>query len=152
MTQKDSLNIISYLTLKLNSSIAFGVAENELVLIFPNGGQSFLSNETIEVIWETFGESSEEVDLYYSIGQDSLRYKNKYCTLSDNWVEIASGVENTGTYTLDLSTIGVQDSIRIKIISGTTCDINGHFFNILNSSRINNYKQKKTKVSLKNNN
>ena len=150
MTQEDSLNIISYLTLKLSSSIAFGVAENELVLTYPNGGQSFFSNENIEIQWETFGESSEIVDLYYSIGQDSLRYKKKYCTLSDDWVEIASGIENTGTYSLDLSTIGAQDSIRIKIISGTTCDINGHFFDILSPSRINNLKQKKTKVSFKN--
>jgi len=150
MTQEDSLNIISYLTLKLSSSIAFGVAENELVLTYPNGGQSFFSNENIEIQWETFGESSEIVDLYYSIGQDSLRYKKKYCTLSDDWIEIASGIENTGTYSLDLSTIGAQDSIRIKIISGTTCDINGHFFDILSPSRINNLKQKKTKVSFKN--
>ena len=150
MTQEDSLNIVSYLTLKLSSSIAFGVAENELVLTYPNGGQSFFSNENIEIQWETFGESSEIVDLYYSIGQDSLRYKKKYCTLSDDWVEIALGIENTGTYSLDLSTIGAQDSIRIKIISGTTCDINGHFFDILNSSRINNLKQKKTKGSFKN--
>ena len=150
MTQEDSLNIISYLTLKLSSSIAFGVAENELVLTYPNGGQSFFSNENIEIKWETFGESSEIVDLFYSVGQDSLRYKNKYCTLSDDWVEIASGIENTGTYELDLSTIGAQDSIRIKIISGTTCDINGHFFDILNSSRINNLEQKKTKFTSKN--
>ena len=119
-------------------------------MTYPNGGQSFFSNENIYITCETFGESSVNVDLYYSVGLDSLPYKKKYCTLSDDWVEIASGIENTGTYELDLSTIGAQDSIRIKIISGTTCDINGHFFDILNSSRINNLKQKKTKVSFKN--
>ena len=151
LTQKDSLNILSYLTLKLSSSIAFGAAENELALTFPNGGQTLFSNESIEILWETYGESSEIVDLFYSIGNDSLRFKKKYCSLSDGWVEIESGVDNKGSYTLDLSTIGALDSVRIKIISGTACDVNGHFFNISSPSRANNHNQRKTEISLKRN-
>ena len=148
LTQKDSLNILSFLTLKLSSSIAFGAAQNELILTYPNGSQNFTVNETIDILWETFGESSEIIDLYYSVGYDSLRYKNKYCTLTDGWTAIATGIENTGSYSLELSSIGVQDSIRLKIISGTVCDINGYYFNIVNQGRFNQKDQGKTKISL----
>ena len=61
---------------------------------------------------------------------------------------IATGVENTGSYSLELSSIGVQDSIRLKIISGTVCDINGYYFNIVNQGRFNQKDQGKTKISL----
>ena len=86
--------------------------------------------------------------MYYSVGYDSLRYKNKYCTLTDEWTAIATGIENTGSYSLELSSIGVQDSIRLKIISGTVCDINGYYFNIVNQGRFNQKDQGKTKISL----
>ena len=150
LTQKDSLNILSYLTLKLSSSIAFGVPQNELVLISPNGGEIFPVNNEILIEWETYGESTEIVDLYYSVGSDSLRYKKKNCSFTDGWIEIESGIDNNKMYKWDISNIEIQDSIRIKIISGTTCDINGHFFSIISPSRINSSIQKKTKISLKN--
>ncbi len=148
LTQKDSLNILSFLTLKLSSSIAFGAAQNELILTYPNGSQNFTVDETIDILWETFGESSEIIDLYYAVGYDSLMYKNKYCTLTDGWTAIATGIENTGSYSLELSAIGVQDSVRLKIISGTVCDINGYYFNIVNQGRFNQKDQRKTKISL----
>lgn len=139
LSTQDYLEISSFMTFTLSSSGAFAPVNNEIVITSPNGGQSFQNDETVEIRWQSYGSGSEEVDLFYSVTGDTNTYKPKYCNLTDNWIEIGSGLENSGSYQWDLSASGISetDSLRIKIITsdGKSCDINGHYISITNSAR-----------------
>ena len=144
MSVEDYLDISSFITFTLSSSGAFGSAKNELIMTYPNGGQTLYSNEAYEITWASYGTSSETVDLYYSTGGDTNTYKQGYCVFTDNWTLIAGGLDNLGSYEWDLSSSGLSDtdSLRLKIISsnGQACDINGHYIKVRNPSNTAGYR------------
>ena len=144
MSVEDYLDISSFITFTLSSSGAFGSAKNELIMTYPNGGQTLYSNETYDITWASYGTSSETVDLYYSTGGDTNTYKQGYCVFTDNWTLIAGGLENLGSYEWDLSSSGLSDtdSLRLKIIAsnGQACDINGHYIKVRNPSNTAGYR------------
>ena len=144
MSVEDYLDISSFITFTLSSSGAFGSAKNELIMTYPNGGQTLYSNEAYEITWASYGTSSETVDLYYSTGGDTNTYKQGYCVFTDNWTLIAGGLDNLGSYEWDLSSSGLSDtdSLRLKIISsnGEACDINGHYLKVRNPSNTAGYR------------
>ena len=151
MSVEDYLDISSFITFTLSSSGAFGSAKNELILTYPNGGQTLFTNGSYEVTWASYGTSSETVDLYYSTGGDTNTYKPGYCVYTENWTLIEGGLDNSGSYAWDLSSSGLSetDSLRLKIIAsnGESCDINGHYVKIRNSSNTAGYKPIRSKVS-----
>ena len=138
LSTEDYLDISSYITFTLSSSGAFGSANNELIITYPNGGQTLNTSDNHEITWASYGTSSEKVDLYYSTEGDTNTYKKGYCVSTENWTLIASGLDNTGSYDWNLSSSGIADtdSLRLKIIAsnGEACDINGHYIKIRNSS------------------
>ncbi|MBT5759867.1 MAG: hypothetical protein HOI55_09455 [Candidatus Marinimicrobia bacterium] len=149
---EDYLEISSFITFRLSSSGAFAAVNNELVLTWPNGGQTLYTNESYDILWKSYGLSDDEsVDLYYSTSGDTNTYKPGYCVLTTNWTLIDSDIDNSGSYNWDLSSSGLldTDSLRLKIISadGKSCDINGHYLKIRNPGRSNQYLKQKTKVS-----
>ena len=134
---EDYLDISSFITFTLSSSGAFGSAKNELILTYPNGGQTFYTNGTYEIKWTSYGESNEKVDLYYSTIGDTTTYLPSYCLSIENWTLIESGLDNSGSYNWNLnsSSLSETDSLRIKIVAsnGEACDINGHYIKIRDS-------------------
>ena len=96
------------------------------------------TSDSHEITWASYGTSSEKVDLYYSTGGDTNTYKQGYCIFTENWILIAGGLDNTGSYEWNLSSSGIADtdSLRLKIIAsnGEASDINGHYVKIRNSS------------------
>ena len=152
---EDYLEISSFITFRLSSSGAFGAVNPELIITYPNGGQTLYTDQTYEILWSVGGESEEKVDLYYSTAGDSATYKSANCVLTDNWTEIESGLSNLGSYSWDLSTSGLSetDSLRLKIVSsnGKACDINGHYLKIKSSSRSNRLLRGKQKLSMRDN-
>jgi hypothetical protein len=152
---EDYLEISSFITFRLSSSGAFGAVNPELIITYPNGGQTLYTDQTYEILWSVGGESEEKVDLYYSTTGDSATYKSANCVLTDNWTEIESGLSNLGSYSWDLSTSGLSetDSLRLKIVSsnGKACDINGHYLKIRSSSRSNRLLRGKQKLSMRDN-
>jgi hypothetical protein len=136
---EDYLEISSFITFRLSSSGAFASVENELVITYPNGGETLYLDQAYEILWKTFGTSEESVDLYYAISGNAEIYKPANCVIANEWTEIESGIENVGSYEWDLSSSGLDetDSLRIKIISsdGKSCDINGYFLKVRNSAR-----------------
>jgi len=152
---EDYLEISSFITFRLSSSGAFGEAKPELIITYPNGGQTLYNDQTYEILWSVGGSSSEKVDLYYSTHGDSTTYNSANCVLTDNWTEIESGLDNLGSYSWDLATSGLSetDSLRLKIVSsnGKACDINGHYIKIGSSSRSNRMNRPKQKLSMKGN-
>ena len=148
---EDYLDISSFITFTLSSSGAFGSAKNELIMLYPNGGQTLYTNESYEINWASYGTSSEAVDLYYSTGGDTNTYKPGYCVYTDNWTLIEGGLDNSGSYDWDLSSSGLAetDSLRLKIIAsnGESCDINGHYVKIRNSSNTAGHTPLRSKIS-----
>ena len=149
---EDYMEISSFITFRLSSSGAFGEVNPELIITYPNGGQTLYANSTYEILWSVGGSSSEKVDLYYSTHGDSTTYKAANCVLTDNWTEIESGLDNLGSYSWDLATSGLSetDSLRLKIVSsnGKACDINGHYIKIRSPSRSNRMNRPKQKLSM----
>ena len=149
---EDYMEISSFITFRLSSSGAFGEVNPELIITYPNGGQTLYNDQTYEILWSVGGSSSEKVDLYYSTHGDSTTYKAANCVLTDNWTEIESGLDNLGSYSWDLATSGLSetDSLRLKIVSsnGKACDINGHYIKIRSPSRSNRMNRPKQKLSM----
>ena len=152
LSVEDYLEISSFITFRLSSSGAFGEAKPELIITYPNGGQTLYNDQTYEILWSVGGSSSEKVDLYYSTHGDSTTYNSANCVLTDNWTEIESGLDNLGSYSWNLATSGLSetDSLRLKIVSsnGKACDINGHYIKIGSSSRSNRMNRPKQKLSM----
>ena len=148
---EDYLDISSFITFTLSSSGAFGSAKNELIMLYPNGGQTLYTNESYEITWASYGTSSETVDLYYSTGGDTNTYKPSYCVYTDNWTLIEGGLDNSGSYDWNLSSSGLAetDSLRLKIIAsnGESCDINGHYVKIRSSSSTAGHTLLRSKIS-----
>ena len=148
---EDYLDISSFITFTLSSSGAFGSAKNELIMTYPNGGQTLNTSDSHEITWASYGTSSEKVDLYYSTGGDTNTYKQSYCVFTENWTLIAGGLDNTGSYEWNLSSSGIADtdSLRLKIIAsnGEACDINGHYVKIRSSSNTIGNDFLKSKIS-----
>ena len=155
LSVEDYMEISSFITFRLSSAGAFGVANPELIITYPNGGQTLYTNSTCNILWSVEGKSSEKVDLYYSTFGDSTTYKATNCVLTDNWTEIESGLDNLGSYSWDLATseLSETDSLRLKIIysNGDACDINGHYIKIRSPSRSTRMKRPKQKLSMKGN-
>ena len=151
MSVEDYLDISSFITFTLSSSGAFGSAKNELIITYPNGGQTLYTNDTYDILWASYGKSNESVDLYYSTGGDTNTYKPGYCVFTENWTLIEGGLDNSGSYSWDLSASGLSetDSLRIKIVAsnGESCDINGHYIKIRDPSRSNTFLFTKPSVS-----
>ena len=144
MSVEDYLDISSFITFTLSSSGAFGSAKNELIMTYPNGGQTLYINETYNITWASYGTSNETVDLYYSTEGDTNTYKQGYCVFTDNWTLIAGGLDNLGSYEWDLSSSDLSDtdSLRLKIIAsnGQACDINGHYIKVRDPSNTAGYR------------
>ena len=154
LSVEDYLEISSFITFTLSSSGAFGSVKNELVLTYPNGGQTFYTDELYEILWKSYGTSNETIDLYYSTDGDSNTYKPGYCVYTDNWSLIAGNLDNSGSYNWDLSSSGLidTDSLRIKVIAsnGESCDINGHYIKIRGPARASGPRGRKPNVSWSN--
>ena len=93
---------------------------------------------------ELFGNTNETLDLWYSTSDasdstfDSTKYLPRNCTVTEGWVEIVSGIENTGSYKWSLNGVPITDYLRIKIIeskASPACDINGYYVKIVSPGR-----------------
>ena len=134
ISNEDYLEISSFITFTLSSSGTFGTPQNELILTYPNGGETLYTNETCKITWKSLGAGSESVDLYYSVAGDTNTYKPSFCKATDNWVLIQGDLDNSLEYDWNLADASLTstDSLRIKIIAsnGESCDINGHYVKI----------------------
>ena len=152
---EDYLEISSFITFRLSSSGVFGDANPELLITYPNGGETLYLDQAFDILWKVFGKSDDTIDLYYSISGNPEVYKTANCVIADEWIEIETEIVNTGSFNWDLSSSGLDetDSLRIKIVStdGKSCDINGYFLKLRNSERsgMGNRFSRNSKINLK---
>ena len=151
LSVNDYLEIGSFINFKVSSSGAFATANSEVVIVYPNGGQTLFTNKTHNIQWRVYGDDISSVDIHYSVSSDSNlnAYVEGYWTginggvIAEN-IPIASGLNS---YEWDLTGFPESDSVRIRIVSVENVvldqktkeyvkarDINGWYFKIKNSS------------------
>tara|TARA_Y100000741_G_scaffold183394_1_gene139347 strand:- start:5025 stop:8408 length:3384 start_codon:yes stop_codon:yes gene_type:complete len=141
LTTGDYLDINSSVTFSLSSTGMSDPAPNEIVVKYPNGGESLDKDLPMMIKWKTYG-SVSKVDLAYFVGG------KPDADIDDGWTDITTEISNVDSFSwTPSSTTGIdaimssskKDSVRIRVKStdGKTRDMSGWFFSLfVNSSSI----------------
>ena len=122
----DAIDIKSFITFRVSSTGILGPTENDIVILYPNGGENLESGgDPVVVKWKTYGEISK-IDVHY---EDA--------TNPGLWQEIASEIDNKDSVlwsTVDMSGNGlIMDRARIRIKDSKNIelyDISGWYFSV----------------------
>lgn len=129
----DEINIKSFITFRVASSGVLGKTENDIVLLYPNGGETLFAGTDYMIRWKTYGEVSN-VNIHYAIGKN---------VTEDQWQEIEMNLSNIDSLSWTPSVIADSVRIRIQDTNSKLNDISGWYFSISggqysrNSSLIN---------------
>ena len=128
LTSEDYIDISTFLIFRLISTGMMDAAPDEIVILYPNGGESLTLGEEYTIKWKTYG-SVSSVDLAYATGSNPAE---------DDWNDIASGEVNVDSLTW--SPVTISDSIRIRVCDPDsyneqtgkykTEDISGWYFSV----------------------
>jgi hypothetical protein len=128
LTSEDYIDISTFLIFRLISTGMMDAAPDEIVILYPNGGESLTLGEEYTIKWKTYG-SVSSVDLAYATGSNPAE---------DDWNDIASGEVNVDS--LIWSPVTISDSIRIRVCDPDsyneqtgkykTEDISGWYFSV----------------------
>ena len=133
LTTGDYLDINSSVTFSLSSTGMGAPAPNEIVIKFPNGGESIDKDTEVFIKWKTYG-SISKVDLAYFSGSDPDMEKD------DGWINISTEIANVDSFSwTPSSTAGLtsaKDSLRIRVKSsdGKIRDMSGWYFSVTEKS------------------
>ena len=133
LTTGDYLDINSSVTFSLSSTGMGSPAPNEIVVKFPNGGESLDKDTQYSIKWKTYGTISK-VDLSYFFGSSADLEKD------EGWVEISTEIANVDSFSwIPSSTTGLssaKDSLRIRVKSsdGKIRDMSGWYFSVTEKS------------------
>ena len=133
LTTGDYLDINSSVTFSLSSTGMGSPAPNEIVVKFPNGGESLEKDTQYSIKWKTYGTISK-VDLSYFFGSSADLEKD------EGWVEISTEIANVDSFSwIPSSTTGLssaKDSLRIRVKSsdGKIRDMSGWYFSVTEKS------------------
>ena len=133
LTTGDYLDINSSVTFSLSSTGMGAPAPNEIVIKFPNGGESIDKDTEVSIKWKTYG-SIPKVDLAYFSGSDPDMEKD------DGWINISTEIANADSFSwTPSSTTGLtsaKDSLRIRVKSsdGKIRDMSGWYFSVTEKS------------------
>ncbi len=103
LTSEDYIDIRTFLIFRLSSTGMMSSAPDEIVMLYPNGGETLTSGEEYNIKWKTYG-SVSTVDVHYAIGGNPAE---------SDWEEIAGAEENIDS--LAWTPSEESDSIRIRI-------------------------------------
>jgi hypothetical protein len=129
MTTLDYLDINSFITFRLSNTGMMNAAEPELVITWPNGGDTLYADQTYEILWNTYGDVST-INLDYSTSENPELNNSEY------WSPIIQGIDNMGSYSWTPGeTSGfpsTHDNIRLRLSKGdgTIRDMNGYYIHI----------------------
>ena len=68
LSKEDYLEINSFITFRLGSGGISGSSGDELIITYPNGGETFNNGEPNNIKWQSFGKGVQKVDLHYANG------------------------------------------------------------------------------------
>lgn len=140
LSTTDYIDVSTMMTVRLSSTGMDAPASNELVITYPNGGETLAIDQEINITWKSYGDAVSSVDISYAKGTDP--------NLGDDaqWVTIATSEDNDGSYAWTPNhTTGIdnslllssqKDSLRIRIASssGSLKDMNGWYFSVTGST------------------
>ncbi|MCK5330936.1 MAG: hypothetical protein KAK01_05995, partial [Candidatus Marinimicrobia bacterium] len=135
LSLEDYIEIKSFMTFEISSTGVMEPAPGELVIVYPNGGDSLNVLELITIRWRTFGKV-KNVNLDYSIVTDpDIENDQDWTALESNWTAIA----NVDSFVWDASTIiqdipsAQRDSVRIRISDAGSdiSDMSGWYFTLM---------------------
>lgn len=128
MTVNDYIDISTFLVLRMSNTGMFEAAPDELVILYPNGGESLTFGDIYFIKWKTYG-SISTVDLHYATVTDPT---------NDDWVEIGAEIVNIDS--ISWIPAVMSDSVRLRIRDPNsfdsktgkykTEDISGWYFSI----------------------
>jgi hypothetical protein len=153
LSVNDYLEVGSFITFKVSSSGVFATANSELVIVYPNGGQTLFTDQKYNIQWRAYGDDISAVDIYYSTSSDSniSAFAEGYWTgLNGGLIaEDVASVSGLNSYEWNLTGFAENDSIRIRIVSNEKVildenteqyikarDINGWYIKTQNSSAV----------------
>ena len=129
----DYLDINSNVTFTVSSTGLTSTVSPEIVVKYPNGGQTLSKDNEVMIKWKTYG----TVDL---INVDYFAGTKPDVDIDEGWTNIAKDIENvdslswtpSSTDGINSMTEGLRDSIRIRIKSsdGKVRDMSGWYFKI----------------------
>jgi hypothetical protein len=103
LTSEDNIDISTFMTFRLSSTGMIEPASNEIVILYPNGGETLAPGVENIIKWKTYGTvPTVNVD-FAIIGNPS----------DADWIEIASAEENVDS--LFWTPSMASDSVRIRI-------------------------------------
>ncbi|RMF06688.1 MAG: hypothetical protein D6762_08945, partial [Candidatus Neomarinimicrobiota bacterium] len=133
----DYFGIQSTITFRISST---GMLENpadELVLVFPNGGETLDLNRDYVIKWQTYGNISK-VNLDYAVGAHTIWSNDAI------WNTIATEVTNVDSFVwtpvtstgISSLTLSQRDSLRIRVkdTGSDVSDKSGWYFKIVDTS------------------
>ncbi len=133
MSTADYIDINSNITFNLSSTGMTSGAPNEIVVKYPNGGQTLNKDNPLTIKWKTFG-TVDQVNVAYSAGT------NPDMTKDEGWTNIQTELTNvdslvwtpSATTGINSMASSLRDSVRIRIQStdGKTVDMSGWYFTI----------------------
>ena len=126
-SMKDTVEILSFMTFLVKSTGLLEEAEDEIVIIYPNGGEFFTTGEQVIIRWRSLGReiSSSNVEIFRST------VENPEMDEDSDWISISGGaIANVDSmiWTPSIS----SDSLWLKICDeeGSICDKTGWFFRV----------------------
>ena len=114
----DAIDIRSFITFRVASSGVFGSTENDIVILYPNGGENLVAASDYMIRWKTYG-SISNVDVHYAIGANPS---------DDDWEDIEVNIVNNDSLAWTPSFIADSVRIKIKDASSELNDISGWYF------------------------
>jgi hypothetical protein len=116
----DAIDIKSFITFRVASTGILGPTENDVVILYPNGGENLVAGSDYMIRWKTYGPISN-VDVHYAIGANPS---------DDDWEEIEVNIVNNDS--LAWTPPFIADSVRIKIKDSNSelYDISGWYFSV----------------------
>ncbi len=133
----DYLGIESTITFRISSTGMLENPSDELVVLYPNGGETLNINSDYIIRWKTYG-TIDKVNLDYTVGAHTIMSN------PDIWNSIAAEIANVDSFLwTPVTTSGISaltltqtDSLRIRVSDAASDvnDISGYYFHISSSS------------------
>jgi hypothetical protein len=116
----DAIDIRSFITFRVASTGVFGATENDIVLLYPNGGENLLAGTDYMIRWKTYG----------TVGNVDVQFATGVNPSEDQWEEIDANIVNNDS--LAWTPTFLEDSVRIRIkdSSSELNDISGWYFSV----------------------
>jgi len=129
----DAIDIKSFITFRVASTGVLGETENDIVILYPNGGENFENDSDEMIRWKTYG-SISNVDVYYAKGANPIE---------DNWqrINLEEGIVNNDSLAWPIEIplteaeliSGALVRIKIEDSDSEVNDVSGWYFNVYNT-------------------